>query len=270
MGKFDGVLFASDYDDTLYNLQLTVSRENHEAIRYFMDNGGYFTVATGRAHRTFTPQIQRERLEFNAPVVLSNGACIYDYEADRYLVENPLGEEMKAHMAEVSRQFPELGFESYHGDDVYVWNPNWVTHRHLGRMGIPYTQCGVEEMPTPWSKVLCQQEHEYLEQVKQWIGQRFEGCCEAVFSNPYYLELTAPGCNKGTMVAEVARRLNISRENIYCIGDNSNDIPMLQISAIPFAPANCSRSVRDFGARILPHCDDHAVARAIEILDGIY
>ena len=86
MGKFDGVLFYTDYDDTLYNSAHTVSPENHAAIRYFIEHGGRFSIATGRAHRTFTPQIERERLEFNAPVVLSNGAALFDYETDAYLV----------------------------------------------------------------------------------------------------------------------------------------------------------------------------------------
>ena len=39
MGKFDGVLFFTDYDDTLYNTAHTVSPENHAAIRYFQANG---------------------------------------------------------------------------------------------------------------------------------------------------------------------------------------------------------------------------------------
>ena len=85
MGKFDGVLFFADYDDTLYNSSHTVSPENRTAIRYFMERGGRFSVATGRAHRTFTPQIEKEDIPLNAPVVLSNGAAIYDYAEDRYL-----------------------------------------------------------------------------------------------------------------------------------------------------------------------------------------
>jgi len=48
------------------------------------------------------------------------------------------------------------------------------------------------------------------------------------------------------------------------------DIPMLAKSAIPFAPANCAQEVKDWGARVLAHCDGHAVAQAIEILDSIY
>lgn len=271
MGKFDGVLFVSDYDDTLYNHKLTVSPENHAAIRYFTDNGGRFTIATGRAHRTFTPQIQREHLLFNAPVVLSNGAAIYDYQADRYIVRTTLDGDMKAHMVELCRQFPDLGFEAYHDEDIYVHNPNLVTETHLGRMGVPHFECPISEMPVPWNKVLLQQDHDFLTKVHQYINTCWGSCCEAIFSNKYLLELTAKDSNKGTMVAKVADLLGISPSKLYCIGDNMNDLPMLALSAIPFAPGNCSQGVRDWGkARILGHCDDHAVAQAIGILDHIY
>lgn len=270
MAKFDGVLFVSDYDDTLYNLQLTVSAENHRAIRYFIDNGGHFTIATGRAHRTFTPQIQREHLLFNAPVILSNGAAIYDYTSDRYLVRTTLDEGMKARMVELCRQFPDLGFEAYHDEDIYVHNPNLVTETHLKRMGVPHTQCPISDMPVPWNKVLLQQDHDFLLEVHHFINTHWAGACEAIFSNKYLLELTAKNSNKGTMVTRVAELLGISRDHLYCIGDNMNDVPMLALSAIPFAPGNCSQGVKDWGARVLPHCDDHAVAHAIEIIDQIY
>lgn len=270
MAKFDGVLFITDYDDTLYNSQLTVSAENHRAIEYFMIHGGRFTIATGRAHRTFTPQIERKHLRFNAPVILSNGAAIYDYETDRYLVRTTLEEAMKARMVELCRIFPELGFEAYHEEDIYVHNPNLVTETHLARMGVPHSECPITEMPTAWNKLLLEQDHDYLTAVHAYINSHWDGCCEAIFSNKYLLELTAKDSNKGTMAANIAALLGISHDHLYCIGDNMNDIPMLALSAIPFAPANCAQGVKDWGARILPHCDDHAVARAIEILDEIY
>ncbi len=270
MGKFDGVLFFSDYDDTLYNSKLTVSPENRAAIRYFMDNGGRFSVATGRAHRTFTPQIEKESLEFNAPVVLSNGASIYDYQAGRYLVNTRLRPETARRVAELSEQFPELALEAYHGEDVYVHNPNVVTMKHLDRVSVPYTVCPIADMPTPWNKVLFEQDRPCLQAVQDYIFQHWLGEYEAIFSNRYLLELTDKGANKGEMVRCVARHLGIAPENVYCIGDNQNDLPMLEISAIPFAPANCAQPVKDWGARLLGHCDEHAVAQAIAILDSIY
>lgn len=270
MGKFDGVLFFADYDDTLYNSQLCVSEENHRAIRYFIREGGRFSVATGRAHRTFTPQIKKEGLEINAPVVLSNGAAIYDYEAERYLVRTLLDDGVPRRMAELCERFPDLAFEAYHGEEIYVHNPNLVTMNHLNRVGTPYTLSPISEMPTPWSKVIAEQDEPYLKQVREHIIQNWGGCCEAIFSNRYLLEITAKNSNKGTMVAKVAERLGIAPEHVYCIGDNQNDIPMLALSAIPFAVGNCAQQVKDWGARVLGHCDDHAVAQAIEILDNIY
>ena len=83
MGKFDGVLLYTDYDDTLYNQHLTVSEENHRAIRYFMQEGGRFSIATGRAKRTFAPQIEKEHREFNAPGWVCTWAGIDDFQAGR-------------------------------------------------------------------------------------------------------------------------------------------------------------------------------------------
>lgn len=270
MGKFDGVLLYSDYDDTLYNSAHTVSPENHAAIRYFQQNGGRFSVATGRAHRTFTPQIAKEGLSLNAPVVLSNGAALYDYDQDRYLVRTFLDGDAPARFASLFRDFPDLALEAYHDDDIYVYNPNLVTTEHLKRVGGRQTPCTVPDMPTPWTKVILEQDEPYLKEVQAHLLQRWEDDYEAIFSNRYLLELTAKGSHKGSMVAQAARLLGISRENLYCIGDNQNDIPMLELSAIPFAPSSCSQAVKDWGARLLGSCDEHAVAQAIEILDGIY
>ena len=270
MGKFDGVLLYSDYDDTLYNTAHTVSPENRAAIRHFIRNGGLFSIATGRARRTFTPQIGAEQLQFNAPVVLSNGAAIYDYAADRYLLHAFLDGDAPGRLAQLCRDLPGLALEAYHNDDIYVHNPNAVTTEHLRRVGGRQIPCSIGEMPTPWTKVLIEQDEPYLKRAQDYILRLWGDSYEAIFSNRYLLELTAKGCNKGAAVEKAARLLGVSRENLYCIGDNQNDIPMLALSAIPFAPANCAQEVKDWGARVLGHCDEHAVAQAIEILDSIY
>ena len=270
MAKFDGVLFVTDYDDTLYDLTLSVSGENRAAIRYFIANGGRFSIATGRAHATFTPQIEKERLALNAPVVLSNGAAIYDYQADRYLERTLLAPATRERILALCGEFPDLAFEAYHGEDIYVHNPNLVTMTHLTRVGSPYTACPIPDMPVPWNKIIMEQDGPYLKAVRAALMSRWGEDYEAIFSTRYLLAVTRKGSNKGTMVAKVADLLGISRENLYCMGDNQNDIPMLALSAVPFAPANCAREVKDWGARILNHCDDHAVAQAIEILDRRY
>ena len=49
MGKFSNIMIASDFDRTLTDPQDRIPQVNLDAIRYFMDEGGIFTVASGRS-----------------------------------------------------------------------------------------------------------------------------------------------------------------------------------------------------------------------------
>lgn len=92
MGKFDGVLLASDFDNTLIYTEDALrtgkpipplSAGNRAALEFFMEQGGYFTVATGRALPAF--EKLADMIPTNAPCVICNGAAIYDFAKGEYL-----------------------------------------------------------------------------------------------------------------------------------------------------------------------------------------
>lgn len=268
MGKFDGVLLASDFDDTFYSAAGVVAPANYEALRYFEAQGGRFTIATGRAHRTFAPLLSLTPV--NAPVILANGAQLYDFETEELLAEFTMPATAGADMEELFARLPELSAEAYHGEEVFIFNPNYWTWYHIERARVTPVECPISQMPQPWHKVILQHEHEILLPAQADILSRWPDRYEAIFSNPHMLEITAKGCTKGGTVLDLARRLGISRENVYCVGDNENDLPMLSISAIPFAPANCAQGVLDRGATILPPCEEGTIAAIVDILDKRY
>jgi hypothetical protein len=72
------------------------------------------------------------------------------------------------------------------------------------------------------------------------------------------------------MVLRLAERLGIAQENVYCAGDEANDISMLKAAAEGFAPSNCAEPVRECGATIVGNCSDGAIADIIAILDRRY
>ena len=47
MGKYSGILLCTDFDYTVA-IKTVVSQENADAIRYFCDNGGIFSIISGR------------------------------------------------------------------------------------------------------------------------------------------------------------------------------------------------------------------------------
>ncbi|MDF2839149.1 MAG: hydrolase, partial [Evtepia sp.] len=231
MGKFSGVLLATDYDETLYGSNLGISPENRAAIEYFISAGGHFTVSTGRSYRNFAIQMEREALLVNAPVILSNGANIYDFREEKMLYESLMRPEVIFDLAEVCSVFPSLGFEAYCREEVYVHNPNAVTQRHLSRAGLIGVSAPILQMPTPWTKAILQQlDHDLLLEAQNYFARRWPEHYEVIFSNAVLLELTAKGSHKGSAVLWLADYLGIRRKHIYCIGNGQNDIPMLDVS----------------------------------------
>ena len=133
MGKFDGLLLVSDFDDTLYDFQHRVPPRNIEAIRYWIQEGGRFTVATGRAHRTFAPYAHLAPI--NAPVVLSNGSAIYDFQREEMLVQTLLDPRAPKDFAALMEAIPSLGLEATMGRIFTSTVPNAVTDAHMKNGG---------------------------------------------------------------------------------------------------------------------------------------
>lgn len=263
-------MLISDFDDTLYGTDLHVSEENRSAIRYFMEQGGLFTVATGRARKTFSPQVTLENIPLNAPVILSNGATVFDYQTQQLVRRTYLPDRVIEDMKDVCAKFPDLGFEAYYQNEIYVYNPNLVTQKHMERVGMDYTVIPIEQLPMPLTKMILEQDNPLLKEVQAYMLDKVGDSYEIIFSNRYLLELTAKGSHKGGSALWVADYMGISPEHLYCVGDNQNDLPMLQVAKIGFAPENCNQILKDWGARIVRSCDEDCVASVIEILDKIY
>ena len=280
MGKFDGVLLASDFDNTLIYTEAALrsgepvpdlSPRNREALEYFMGEGGRFAVATGRALAAF--RHYADKVPVNAPCVVCNGAAIYDFAKQEYLDYALLDETARRRGQEVLDRFPEVAVEAYHIDNViHGVHPNEITHQHEHITNVAVTEApSLLDVPLPLGKLLFEAEHEVLQQVQQTLIQKgWDQDYELIFSNKTLLEMTAKGSNKGGMVRRLAKLLNISMDHVYCAGDEANDISMLTAGAMGFAPANCIQAVRDCGATIVSNAWEDAMADMVEILDKRY
>ena len=101
LGKFNGVLLVSDFDDTLYGEDMRITRENVEALTYFTREGGTFTVATGRARPNFAPHASH--IPINAPVILSNGSALYDFRTGEMIYETFLPDRVREDLQQMAR-----------------------------------------------------------------------------------------------------------------------------------------------------------------------
>lgn len=120
MGKFDGMLLLSDYDNTLLYTEEALQKgtprppmnqRNLDAIAYWQAEGGVFSVATGRALEAF--RRHAHEVPVNAPIVVDNGGAIYDLERETYVVKNFLPEIAPIHIAAIAERFPHVALELY-------------------------------------------------------------------------------------------------------------------------------------------------------------
>ena len=278
MLKFNKVLLASDFDNTLVYTQGALERgedippmsaRNREAVEYFIQNGGYFSISTGRALPAFARYAKD--LPCNAPCVIANGAAIYDFPQKKYLVTAFLPDSVRQHVTEVVTALPQVAVELYHDDNtIHALNANDVTRRHMHITHAPSIEVDtMDDVPSPISKALFSTEEAHLPALLDFLASRpWYHDYEVVPSAVTLVELTAKGANKGGMVRRLADLLDVARENVICVGDHANDISMLTWAGQGYAPANAIPQVLHTpGVRRLPDCRDNAIAQLIRSLD---
>lgn len=279
MGKFDRVLLACDFDNTLVYTEPalvagepipSLSPENRAALEHFTANGGHFAVATGRALAAF--QALAPDLPINTPCVICNGAALYDFAQGEYLDFNLLDETALRRGQALLDDFPTLAVEAYHiGNVVHAVRPNEYVrrHEHLTHVGTE-EKPSLLDVPLPLGKCIYEDDHETLLAVRRRMTEEgWDADYEIVFSRDNLLEVTAKGADKGGMVLRLAERLGIAREDVCCMGDEGNDLSMLWIAGHAFAPANGSAAVKAVST-VVSHAQGHAVADVVAILDRLY
>src|SRR6266404_8014345 len=78
------------------------------------------------------------------------------------------------------------------------------------------------------------------------------------------LDVLPPGCTKGAALAEWATLQGLKRSEILAIGDNHNDLEMLEFAGIPVVMQNCVPELKSYGWHETHSNDQSGVAAAIE------
>lgn len=279
MGKFSNVFFASDFDHTLTGLDNRIRRNNLDAIRYFMQEGGIFTVASGRSIPMF-----RQRsvmVPVNAPCILYNGCACYDYQTKELFFSYAMDEFIFTLIDEVRRMAPDFFIEVQGIAHHYVLGGESWRDKFLRDEGVEVIHCPLQEIPAPWMKLLvCSaggdvlqtadqvspEEHKQVAQVVRRLTELTAGKCYVTRSLPRVIEIGAPDGDKGSAARALARKYG--RPILACAGDAPNDLTMLREADFSFTP--CDHDPGLTGDYIETcSCNDGCVADAIARLEKL-
>lgn len=264
---FDGYVLVSDMDGTLIGSDNKISKGNIDAINYFINEGGKFTVATGR----MLPSVleYKESLNVNLPILIHNGGKIYDLDKEKIISEVFIEENRKEAIKRIANDYPNLGIEIFSNEIVYVYRKCRFTERYNKyNYDIVYD---VEDdvWNKNWVKVLIIGEEE-LNEIEKIYSEKYD-TGSAYRSGSNYFDVVGNGVSKGQALKTLVETYKIDRDKVIAVGDNMNDIEMLQEAKYGFVVANGEKRVKEKITLAAPSCDEDAIKFVIEYLkDKIY
>lgn len=266
--SMDGILIAADCDGTLFANDKTISSENQAAIRRFRDAGGKFTIATGRSIPTILPYL--EFLCLDVPVVLYNGAMIYDPASRKILWATSLPEDAKRSVLHIQKIFGDaVGIEVLAEQALYAVSYNSFIDGHLngGAYPVSYERCTVQEtLDKRWFKVMFSAESEQIRTLQEELDSLKLQGVRSVHSAERIVELLPEGVSKGAALEQIGAQLSIPLKKTAAIGDFCNDLEMIEMAHFGIAVSNACREVQAAADLIVSSNEENGVAEAIEYI----
>jgi hypothetical protein len=268
-------LIALDLDGTLVNSRWEISEKDLEALAAASERGIQVVVVTGRRPRAAAPYVAK--IPFPVTTITSNGA----------LVRTPAGEVAYQNFLPRAAALQVL-------DIVHAYRPYTVVIFDLpGRGQVTMEDCAIPEGPLGWY-LRTSLDHLLLvpelkaavksDPVQIMIGgppARIEGAETLLRQsavgpsihltwtkypdrNIAIFDIMNQGCTKGRALKFWATQCGIPASDVMALGDNFNDLEMLEFAGLPVVMGNHIEGLHRPGWAVTSACDDSGVASAIE------
>lgn len=266
-------LLAFDLDGTTITQHQYLPQENRLALEDAAVQGILLVPASGRM-KDFLP-LEITALPGVRYAITANGAGVYDLATGeavwQRLIPNEKARQVQAvlekydlfveyysqgrattRQGDPERAFTHFGLpesKRHFLDKGYCLVP--ALGGYLQESGLQPEKINLPYLPTP--------------ALRQEVWQRLEALGGLVLTSsiPDNIEVNAQGADKGSALRALAERLGIPREKVMALGDNGNDVTMLQYAGVSVAMGDGSPEAKA-AARFLtaPH-DQNGLAQAV-------
>lgn len=259
--RFEGYLLVSDMDGTLIDNNGKISEENIKAINRFVEQGGIFTIATGRMLESAKRYLHL--IDINIPVILYNGTKIHDYSKEKTIYELFLEDEIKSLIKKIKETDASLGIEIYCEENVYIFNHCRFTNRFAPTRSDVHYDISEDLWNKNWTKILVLGEEDQIDRLEDIFTSTF-GQANLVRSGENYLELLPQCTSKGHALERLCKMLNIDISKAISVGDNMNDYEMLKRSGYGFCVSNGNKKLLCEVKYTCCSNDEHAIEYVVD------
>ena len=270
---YSDVLLTVDFDRTFTGTDSAIPQRNLDAVHYFMEHGGTFTLNTGRSLPMAVHNILG-KVPVNAPLLLYNGSADYDTATGTFTRAAVIDLDTKAVITDLQTRFPTLHVEiqSTVGHHLTRKDAGWEHYCKTNHCAYSYVT--PDTVPQPFVKLAIngqfrdgtvasmyqatEEELSLFQEVENYIRAQHGDKVDTFFACARILDIHAKHSSKLNAARNLQKTLG--KKYLICVGDAENDLPMLEGADAAYCPAD--GVIADRFENVCP-CDQGAVADVI-------
>ncbi len=270
MKKVNYKLIVSDFDGTLVNSDgVTVCKENRDAMVKYISAGGKFVISSGRQMMGLLP-IARS-LGLSGLLCCSQGASIVDIESGETVLDGRISyestlaaclemEKLGLHihaysLFEYYSNMDDEGLKLY--QDITGTKAKVISDRPLSEF--------IKETKLSSCKMLAMVDPSESDKVMKLLQDASIPGCTVTKSASYLVEVLSCDYSKGTAIEFLAKHYSIPVEKVIAVGDQLNDIPMIETAGLGAAVANAEKALKVASKYVCERTNNEgAIAEIIE------
>ena len=256
-------LVVSDVDGTLVTPDKELTKASERAVRLLNERGIGFTVVSSRPPNGLRMLI--EPLSLRLMIGAFSGSTIL----------LPTLEVIESHYVPESAARKSAELLADFSADIWLYTTEGWLVRNTGGHYIAREERTIQAGPilvddfdpyfTRASKIVgSSQDFAKLAQCEGAVREEIGEQAFVVRSQPYYLDITPPGFDKGTFVETLSQRFAIPLDAIAVLGDMDNDVAMFRTAGMSIAMGNASPEVKSQADHVTTANTEDGFAAAIE------
>lgn len=260
-------LIAIDIDGTLLDPNNQLTQANIDAIQAAEKAGIKVVLCTGRPLSGVQPYLDQLKISGSDQYAITfNGAMVQNLDGkvivnhtlsfDDFLETEMLGRKLNVH------------YQIETTDKIYAVNksisPYTTAESFLVRLPVEYMTPEDFSDQIVMSKAMYVDFPEVISRVKPQLPASLSDHLSVVQSATYFIEIMNKKATKGNALSDLASALNFSASEVMAIGDNGNDLSMIEYAGTGVAMGNAIPEIKEVAQQVTSSNADNGVAQAIK------
>ena len=252
-------LIATDLDGTFFNNNSAISDYNKDVFLFLMKNGIEIILATGRALNSM--KHYKDILANDNYSIIFNGAAIIDNDGN-FIYDKVIDANTSKSIINIYDKY-NVYLHVYKRNIHIASDIDFYLKKYIEKEKVNNVAIGLENIEDfEFNKMVFIGDREELERLQNDIRNSFN--VHTCFSHTNFLEVLAPGINKGSALEWICNQKGINRDEVIAFGDNYNDIEMIEYAGVGVAMENAEEALKKKADYICLTNDEDGVGKFLK------